>query len=110
MDGTVFNAAQKLQRAIDKTTDEQTLIWAHGFLTGVIKSIENRVPDLMNSNTLIQSLRADLDEMMRKDPRLFAGNGMDDAEDAPVPARNTRGPKGRSGGAAVPLPNPDQPM
>ena len=43
--------ARRLQSALDEVTDEQMLLWAHGFLTGLADRIAARVPQLRQGKT-----------------------------------------------------------
>lgn len=114
MDRTLVTIAERLNQrlmTLDPVVDRDTLIWAHGFLSGIVKGIEARVPKLMDSNalTMIQSVREQMS-------RMSIGSGPADLEcqdpieedpgepEAPFPAKPRTGPQLRSGGTALPLP------
>lgn len=120
MDGKVLHTAEWLQSQLDALAvqkDRDTLVWAHGFLTGVIKNIERRIPDLMDSHTLLGKSSEAMEHLRRdflKDIGLEPDSleqierklrGEEPPDDAPVPARRKSGPKGKSGGEALPLPD-----
>ena len=42
---------QKLE-GIDADADKSSLIWAHGFLAGLLARLESRVPELVDSSLL----------------------------------------------------------
>ena len=109
MDGKVLHAAQQLRKqleSLDPQQDRDTLVWSHGFLTGLVKHLESSLPDLMTSKTLLESLRADLDSMLQS--KKF--DDFDESGDAPVLAPLKPGPRGLIGGAVVPLPDNEPPM
>jgi hypothetical protein len=124
--------------------DRETLVWAHGFLSGLINRIEARLPELMNVPTLLQRSEAEVERLrhelrkirleekekavrrrMAEELRRFdsttsrrldedsldaieRGLADDEIGDASVPARRKPGPRGLQGGAAIPLPPPEQ--
>jgi hypothetical protein len=117
MDGKILDLAERLQkslRRLDETKDRDSLVWAHGFLKGMMNTIEDQLPDLMSSKTLLQkltSMQEEFNVMQERHP-----DSLDDIErelgsdDAPIGVRTKPGPKGRSGGTAMPLPESDLPM
>jgi hypothetical protein len=125
MNGEVFTLAQRLQKglqSLDPKQDRDTLVWAHGLLTGIVNHIQSHIPDLITTSTLSQSSRAELDALIAKMGKRRAGGESDEDSletierelgcegDVPVPARRKPGPKGLSGGAALQLPDPDVQM
>ena len=122
MNGEVLTLAQRLQKrlqSLDPKQDRDTLVWAHGLLTGIVNHIQSNIPDLITTSTLSQSNRAEMDALMAKIGKLRDEGESDDDSlesierelggegDVPVPARRKPGPKGLSGGAALQLPDPD---
>jgi len=106
MDGRLLSLAERLQERIgslDPLRDRDTLVWAHGFLSSIIKNIESEVPDFITAATRHQSIREKLNSIRFDRPQ----DGEDAAEDAGVPATRKPGPKGLSGGAALSLPDSD---
>jgi hypothetical protein len=125
MNGKLLHDAQRLQRALQSfkpDEDRDTLVWAHGFLTAIVKNIEAQVPDLMTTSIVLDETRAQLDELLRKagersviakrdlDSLEEIQENLDDPDGSPVPVKLKPGPKGRSGGATAPLPESDLPM
>lgn len=118
MDGKLLNLTQQLQvklESLDPQHDRETLVWAHGFLTSVVRQIESTVPDLVTPKTLLESVRSNLDSidgtgLADPDSLDLIDQELDSPSDAPVPAKPKPGPKGLSGGAALRLPDSELPM
>jgi hypothetical protein len=123
MNGRVVSAAKRLQgnlEAIDPVKDRDTLVWAHGFLSGLVEFVQSRVPDLMSASMFLQMSSEDLAVLNtqsatdRGDPdsleRIERELNGEDPDDAPVPAKRKPGPKGLSGGASVRIPDSKLPM
>jgi hypothetical protein len=134
VDGKVIAIAERLHTELarlDPLKDRDALVWAHGFLSGLIKNIELDIPDLANSKLLeygpgaafdepdrglvdTKKLLRDVQEALERlggRPGSSERTGDDNSEpDAPVPARPNKGPAGRSGGIRLPLPDPEKPM
>jgi hypothetical protein len=122
MDQRVIELATHLQAAllrIDPQGGRETLEWAHGFLIALIERIEKSVPGLTLKR--VRASDSNLDEAERILDELALKIGLADGpdsleqiekelgdpglDDAPgVPAKRKPGPKGLSGGAALPLP------
>jgi hypothetical protein len=129
VDQPIIEIAQQLQsrlERLDPQTDRDTLIWAHGFLTGLVNGIRARVPEFTTLSHRLTSVKEDLHEAKRILQELDSRSAhrltddpdsleriereLEDPGDAPVPARPKPGPKGLSGGAAAPLPESDLTM
>lgn len=129
MDESASNLAQQLQlrlKQIDPISDRTTYEWLHGFLVALVKQIEKSIPTLALKQRSPSKL--DRGEVERRAKELLAEFGrLDDAADslewierelegpepddpAAVPAKRKPGPKGLSGGVAVPLPHNDVDM
>jgi len=116
MDGRILAMTERLESAlsrIDVNQDRDTLVWAHGFLSSVLKGIERQIPDLTSSATLLQTLKEKIDFKENLDSG--APDSLDDIEremegGPGVPATGKTGPKGRTGGTALPLPDGDRAM
>jgi hypothetical protein len=55
MNRNLFDSAHKLQEqlnGIDADADKTSLIWAHGFLTGLLANLTSRVPELAGSGSV----------------------------------------------------------
>jgi hypothetical protein len=122
LDQDVIELARQLQlrlQRIDPRADRATFEWAHGFLITLVEQIERSIPALTLKR--ISSSKSDLDEAERilKELRIKFGRleepdsleriekeleGLDPDDPAGVPAKRKPGPKGLSGGAALPLP------
>lgn len=122
MDQDVIELARQLQlrlQRIDPRADRATFEWAHGFLITLVEQIEKSIPALTYKR--ISSSESDLDEAERiinglsvKFGRLDEPDslervekdleGSEPGDPAAVPAKRKPGPKGLSGGAALPLP------
>ena len=124
MDESAITLAEQLQlrlKQIDPVSDRATYEWLHGFLTELVKEIEKsiRKPAVKQRS----SSRLDWDEVERRHKDLLAElDRLDDDTDsleqierelegpesdhsAGVPAKRKPGPKGLSGGVALPLPD-----
>jgi hypothetical protein len=121
MNGRVQDAAERLHRLLeqaDPVKDRDTVVWALGFLSALVTRLELRVPDLFDESTLRGRAAEAMDRLRKQFPDAFKELGKDpdsleqierelsgdEPGDAPVPARRRPGPKGLSGGAAVPFP------
>jgi hypothetical protein len=155
MNRDLLDIAHRLQEklnGIDADADRASLIWAHGFLTGLLASLASRIPDLAGSrleekkpegqmarriSQLQKETSRTLDSLDRSKPyqkdqkirelsrralkklremKLMSDEPdslerlLDDldesgpAETSGVPANRKPGPKGLSGGVALPLP------
>ena len=123
MNSALLNLARQLQtmlEGIDEQKDRDTLVWAHGLLTGLVDRIQTRIPELASSHTSLKTTS----ELRERTKRLLAelksmagpeDDGLDSLDeieremegpdDAPVPSKRSPGPKGLSGGAAARLPD-----
>jgi hypothetical protein len=118
--------------SINPETDRASLIWAHGFLTSVVENIAAHIRELEVAkkptpietiSKLQEEARRLLDDMERRTEKCTCGDQsrrpsvqellkrfrdeLDDTnptELSGVPAKITPGPKGLSGGVALPLP------
>lgn len=129
MDPEVFQLARKLQTKLERINvqeDRDTFLWVHGFLVALVDRIEALIPTL-RTERLKKSPKADLDEARRILNELTRKMSLSDESDsleqierelggldpegtACVPAKRKPGPKGLSGGAALPLPDNDLKM
>ena len=93
------------------STTATRLVWLHGFLKSVVQDLESRLPDLMTSKTLLDTLKARLYSL--PSGRFDEPDSLDlrnnELGDAPVPAKLKPGPKGLTGGAAVQFPDSELP-
>jgi hypothetical protein len=124
MDQQVTELAQQLQarlQGLDPRVDRETFEWAHTFVSNLVAQIEKAIPAL--SLKRINSAESDLDEAERLPNELRSRLGERDEPDSleeierelgsgpehptGVPAKRKPGPKGRSGGVALPLPHGD---
>lgn len=129
MNGEVFHLARRLQamlESVDLQKDRDTLVWAHGLLTGLVNHIQNRIPELAKSATS-QRTTSELREQAERILAALKGvavskagskdggldsldeieSEMEGPDNAPVPSKRKPGPKGLSRGAIVPLPDRD---
>jgi hypothetical protein len=122
MDQDVIELARQLQlrlQRIDPRADRATFEWVHGFLITLVEQIEKSIPaltlkrrrssesDLDEAERIINGLsakfgRLDEPDSLERIEKELEGSGPDDS--AGVPAKRKPGPKGLSGGAALPLP------
>ncbi|HYI95252.1 MAG TPA: hypothetical protein VEX68_17055 [Bryobacteraceae bacterium] len=113
MDGQLLHAAEQLRKRLKLLDphDRDSLVWLHGYLTSVIQDLESGLPDLMTSQTLLDTLKARLASLPlgRFDEPDSLDLLNDELGDAPVPAKLNPRPKGLSGGAIVPLPDNELP-
>ena len=137
MDQELLDIAHRLQTKltnISPDVDRASLIWAHRFLTNTLQILTARIPELLAQqkpteietiSTLQQESQRILDEIERRTAgRVEQGQNrpsvqelirrirdkLDDASPAEatgVPAKIKPGPKGLSGGVALPLPGID---
>jgi hypothetical protein len=109
MDGKLLHAAEQLRKQLNLLDDHDrdSFVWLHGYLTSVVQDLESRLPDLMTSKTLLDTLKARLASLPsgRFDEPDSLDLLNDELGDAPVPAKLKPGPKGLSGGAIAPLPD-----
>ena len=120
MDEQLITLGQQLQSRIERLeahADEGTLLWVHSFLRDLIDRMETATPELK-----AKRLRRDLNEASRilneltskmvlerfpdsleQTERALGGEEPYAAGPA-VPAKRRPGPKGLSGGVALPLP------
>ena len=124
MNGKIISISKRLQTVVeelDHSKDRDTLLWAHGFLTSLVTSIQVKLPELTSSQTQLEesgeNLRQSMAELNAESKKALKDDldslekiarDLDDSpgDDLPVPVNRKSGPKGRSGGAAVPLPDP----
>ena len=125
MDEAVINLAKQLQlrlKQIDLVADRATFEWVHAFLIALVEQIEKSIPALGLKQ--LSSSESDWDEVERLAKKAQARldrlddpdslerieqelKGPEPDDPAGVPAKRKPGPKGLSGGAAVPLPYND---
>jgi hypothetical protein len=125
MNGQVLHLARRLQAMledVDPQKDRDTLVWAHGLLTGLVDHIQNRIPELAKSASALKTtsdLREESKQILAELKSVETGfkddrgsdsldeieREMEGPDDAPVPSKRKPGPKGLSGGTAVPLPD-----
>lgn len=129
MDERVYEIAHRLQTSlerIDPQADRDTLIWAHGFLAGLLNQLQARVPEVKVRRKRPSWAKDDREESQRLTSELLerAARLMKDDPDslekierelgepgaAPVSAKRKPGPKGLIGGVALPLPESDLTM
>jgi hypothetical protein len=130
MNGRVQESAEHLERLLEKADpvrDRDTIVWALGFLAALVRRLERRVPDLVDETTMRHKASEALDRAkealdkaseglethrkhftdLSKDPdsleQIERELGGEEPGGAPVPARRKPGPKGLTGGAAVPF-------
>jgi hypothetical protein len=119
MNQDLIAIAKRLQACIhaaDPAKDRDSLVWALGFLTALLNSIETRIDEraghLAGIGASLDKARRVLAELEEKNRHRFGEDSdslgeiakeLDDfgPDDAPVPARRKPGPNGRTGGAAV---------
>jgi hypothetical protein len=122
MDQDVIELARQLQlrlQRVDPLADRATFEWVHGFLITLVEQIEKSIPaltlkrisssesDLDEAERIINGLsvkfgRLDEPDSLERIEKELEGSGPDDPTG--VPAKRKPGPKGLSGGAALPLP------
>jgi hypothetical protein len=129
VDEQVCEIAHQLQtklETIDSRLDGETLIWMHGFLTGLVNRIQARIPEIktrrrkeLSSKDALAELKRLTDDLESRSMRLSNDNpdSLERIErelggpgTTPVPARRKPGPKGLTGGVALPLPVSDLTM
>ena len=121
MDEEVLTLARRLQarlEGVDPLNDRDTLVWAHGLLTGLADLIQGRISELSNRAMDRKTVSDSQEELKQILKELKARTGLEDddmdsldeierelggPDDAPVPSRRKPGPKGLSGSTAVPL-------
>ncbi len=117
-------AAEQLRRILedlDPTTDRETLVWIHKLLGNFRTLVETKVPELMmasmrEARERLNEAQKILDEVERRQGRVHREKPYDDSLErmerdldddpniAPIMAKLKPGPKGLSGGVALPLP------
>ena len=123
MDEPIINLAQQLElrlKQINPLADRATFEWVHGFLIALTDWIEKSIPALASKprsssesdwgelKRLAKEMQAklndldDLDSLERIEREL---EGPESGDPAAVPSKRKPGPKGLSGGAALPLPD-----
>lgn len=122
MDESAINLAEQLQlrvKQLDPVSERSTYRWLHGFLTALVKEVEKSIPALAPQppgsskskkeelEQKVKELLADLDRSDDPDSLERIEQELEGPEPdnpAGVPAKRKPGPKGLSGGAALPLP------
>src|SRR4051794_18924602 len=122
MNQDVFQLARQLQKKLERLNperDRDTLVWVHGFLSGVISHVENAIPALqvqpstafspteraeprptlheLAARVAAQSRERDEPDRLDEIERDLAGE--DPAGLSGVPVKRKPGPGGRRGGA-----------
>jgi hypothetical protein len=110
INGRVLDGSERLQKIlgqIDPQKDRETLVWAHGFLSGLIQRIETGLPNLLDTGSLQQRVTEAAERLkenvsQRRFNRMEPDSldeiertlGEEEPGDAPVPRKAEAGSKG----------------